>query len=200
MKFEDIAVSETDHIKLPVPENYRDCLTLINSDLYRLTGKKSSVTKLLFHILTHPFSLPVWQRMCAYRGFLYYPFKVMHNLSRNLKQIDLPARTRIGYGLNLGHGRCIVINGGTIIGNNVNITQFTNIGTNHKTPAVIGDNVYIGPSVCLLEDVRIGSNSSIGAGAVVTKDVPADSTCAGVPAKVLNYNNPGRYIENPWKF
>lgn len=124
----------------------------------------------------------------------------MHNLSRNLKQIDLPARTRIGYGLNLGHGRCIVINGGTIIGNNVNITQFTNIGTNHKTPAVIGDNVYIGPSVCLLEDVRIGSNSSIGAGAVVTKDVPADSTCAGVPAKVLNYNNPGRYIENPWKF
>lgn len=92
----------------------------------------------------------------------------------------------------------MVVNGGTVIGNNVNLAQFLNIGTNHKTPAMIGDNVYIGPHVCLVEDVKIGNNSTIGAGAVVTKDVPQNATVAGVPAKVLNYDNPGRYIGNPY--
>ena len=92
----------------------------------------------------------------------------------------------------------MVVNGGTIIGNNVNLSQFLNIGTNHDTPAIIGDNVYIGPQVSIIEDVRIGNNSTIGAGAVVTKDVPENATAAGVPAKVLNLNNPGRYIYNRW--
>ena len=88
----------------------------------------------------------------------------------------------------------MVVNGGTIIGNNVNISQFLNIGTNNRTPAIIGDNVYIGPQVSIVENVKIGSNSSIGAGAVVVKDVPQNATVAGVPAKILNYNNPGRYV------
>ena len=54
------------------------------------------------------------------------------------------------------------------------------------------------PHVNIVEDVRIGNNSSIGTGAVVTKDVPENATVAGVPAKVLNYNTPGRYILNRW--
>ena len=93
----------------------------------------------------------------------------------------------------------MVINGGTIIGNNVDLFQFLNIGTNHETPAIIGDEVYVGPGVCIVENVRIGSKSSIGAGAVVVKDVPAGSTCAGVPAKVLNYNDPARFIKHRWE-
>jgi len=89
----------------------------------------------------------------------------------------------------------MVVNGDTIIGNNVNLSQFLNIGTNHETPAIIGDNVYIGPHVCIVEDVTVGNNSTIGAGAVITRDVPENATVAGVPAKVLNYANPGRYIK-----
>ena len=112
--------------------------------------------------------------------------------------IDIPTSLKIGYGLSIGHKMCIVINNGTIIGNNVNISQFVNIGTNHKTPAIIGDDVYIGPHVCIVEDVKIGSNATIGAGAVVTRDIPENATAAGVPAKVLNFDNPGRYIQNPW--
>ena len=92
----------------------------------------------------------------------------------------------------------MVINNRTIIRNNVIFSQFLNIGTNHNTPAIIGDNVYLGPGVCIVENVKIGNNSTIGAGAVVTKDVPENATVAGVPAKILNYNNPGRYIHRPW--
>ena len=78
--------------------------------------------------------------------------------------------------------------------NNVNISKFLNIGTNENTPAIIGDNVYIGPHVCIVENVHIGNNSTIGAGAVITRDIPENATVAGVPAKVLNYDNPGRYV------
>lgn len=64
---------------------------------------------------------------------------------------------------------------------------------------MIGDNVYIGPSSCIVEDVAIGNNVTIGAGSIVTKNIPDNATAAGNYAKVLNFNNPGRYIQNPWK-
>ena len=105
---------------------------------------------------------------------------------------------KLGYGLYIGHGVAIVINSGTIIGNNCNISQCLTIGTNHNTPAVIGDNVYIGPGVCIVEDVHIGNNVTIGAGSVVVKDLSDNATVAGVPAKVLNYHNPGKYITNKY--
>lgn len=85
------------------------------------------------------------------------------------------------------------------IGNNCNLSQFTTIGANEGKAAVIGDNVYIGPSVCLVENVIIGDNVTIGAGAVVVKDVPDDATVAGVPAKIISYKSPGRYINRRWQ-
>lgn len=104
--------------------------------------------------------------------------------------IQIPSRTKIGRGFYIGHGVGIVINGGTTIGNNVRVSQFLSIGTNHRTPAVIGDNVYIGPGVCIVEDVKIGNNAIIGAGAVVVKDVPDNATVAGVPAKIISMRDP----------
>lgn len=49
----------------------------------------------------------------------------------------------------------------------------------------IGDNVYIGYGVTILCNVRIGSDAIIGAGSVVTKDVPASTVYAGNPAKYV---------------
>ncbi|MGZ7455176.1 serine acetyltransferase, partial [Vibrio parahaemolyticus] len=81
----------------------------------------------------------------------------------------------------------------------VNLSQFTTIGSNHGQAAYIGNNVYIGPNVCLIEDVNIGDNVKIGAGAVVTRDIPENSTCAGVPAKVLKVDEkPNNYINRRW--
>ena len=74
------------------------------------------------------------------------------------------------------------------------------IGSNHGTPAIIGDNVYIGPHDSIVENVKIGNNVTIGAGAVVTKDIPANMTAAGVPAKVISDKKPGRYIGNRWDY
>ncbi len=54
-------------------------------------------------------------------------------------------------------------------------------------------------NVCIVENVKIGNRVTIGAGAVVTKDIPDDATVAGVPAKVLNFKMPGRYIGNKYE-
>lgn len=105
----------------------------------------------------------------------------------------------IGYGFYLGHCFGIIVSPTAVIGNNVNLSQFTTIGSNKGKAAIIGDNVYIGPSVCLVENVHIGNNSTIGAGAVVVKDIPQNATAVGVPAKVISYNNPAEYILNKWE-
>jgi acetyltransferase-like isoleucine patch superfamily enzyme len=57
---------------------------------------------------------------------------------------------------------------------------------------VIEDDVWIGAHVTVLKGVRVGSGAVLGAGAVVTRDVPAGAIVAGVPAKVIGY----RYLQN----
>lgn len=97
---------------------------------------------------------------------------------RNHQQIQILRKTKIGYGLYISHGGPVVVNPSTVIGNNCNLSQFVTIGSNEGKAAVIGD------------------NATIGAGSVVTKDIPSNATAAGNYAKVLNVNNPGRYIQN----
>lgn len=50
---------------------------------------------------------------------------------------------------------------------------------------VIGDNVWIGENVVILKGIKVGNNSVIGAGSVVTKNVPPFSVVAGVPGRVV---------------
>lgn len=192
MKKEFYSCNE-EQICIPIPENYRDCLTLVKSDYFRKLGFYPSLLSIALDLI-NPFknSILFWLRFSSIkRGGIC---RIMYNINSIIHQVQIPPETKIGYGFYIGHGICIVINSGTVIGNNVNISQFLNIGTNHNTPAVIGDEVYIGPHVCVVEDVNIGSKSTIGAGAVVTKNVPKCATVVNVPSKVINYDNPCRYI------
>ena len=54
-----------------------------------------------------------------------------------------------------------------------------------NSPIVIEDNVWIGANVMILKGVHIGRNSLVGAGSVVTKDIPANVVAAGNPCKVI---------------
>ena len=72
-------------------------------------------------------------------------------------------------------------------------------------PIVLKDNVWIGDSAIICKGVTIGENSIIGAGSVVTKDVPANSVFAGNPAKLVKkldekeFNTRRDFYKNPVK-
>lgn len=175
----------------------------ILSDYIRYYGNVKGGGKILIKILltallakNHCFAYNFWFRLASFRNPFYYFAKFKHFRLTRKYGIQIPAGTKIGYGFYIGHGVGIVINGKTIIGNNVNVSQFLSIGSTKGTPATIGDNVYIGPNVCVVEDVKIGNNTTIGAGAVVVNDVPDNATVVGVPAKVVSYNDNSRLVHN----
>lgn len=58
----------------------------------------------------------------------------------------------------------------------------------HKGLPIIGDNVVIGTHAQIIGNVRIGNNSIVGAGAIVTHDVPDNVVVVGNPAKILRSN------------
>lgn len=103
--------------------------------------------------------------------------------------MQISSRTIIGPGSYIGHGVSVIINSSSKIESNVTLSQFLSVGSNKGKAATIEDNVYIAPSVCLVEDIIIGHNSVIGAGSVVTKNVPPYSMVAGVPAKIIKKFN-----------
>lgn len=108
-------------------------------------------------------------------------------------------------GNNSGLGVNCIVNGPLSIGDNVMMGPDVAILTsthNYKTinvpmseqgcevsPVEIGNDVWIGMRSIILPGVKIGNGAIIGAGAVVTKDVPDFAVVGGVPAKVLKYRN-----------
>ena len=173
----------------------------IKSDYLRYYGTYHSAARIISAAIfsrNHCFQFSFWLRLAKKRGILGRFAKVMHHHYSIKYGIQIPWATKIGYGLYIGHGVGIVVNPGTVIGNNCNLSQFLSIGSNHNTPAVIGDNVYIGPHVSIVEDVHIGANVVIGAGSVVVKDIPENSTVVGNPARVIGFNKHPEYISNKY--
>lgn len=59
-------------------------------------------------------------------------------------------------------------------------------------PIHVGKHVWIGMNATIMKGVTIGDNAIVGAGAIVTKDVPANAIVAGVPAKIIKYRTDER--------
>lgn len=66
-------------------------------------------------------------------------------------------------------------------------------GTTYPAPIVLGRNVWVGSNATILQGVTIGDNAVVAAGAVVSRDVPANTIVGGVPARII------KGIDNPEK-
>lgn len=110
---------------------------------------------------------------------------------------DYGQNIKVGKNVFINSGCCFQDQGGIEIGDNVLIGQQVVIATiNHDlnpskranmfpAPVKIGNGVWIGAHATILSGVTIGDNAVIAAGAVVTKDVPANAVAGGVPAKII---------------
>ena len=105
--------------------------------------------------------------------------------------IELPWNLTVGSGLRLFHGMGLVVNDKTVIGRNVVLRHSTTIGVKEtlafgaSAAPTIGDDVDIGAHVVILGPITVGNGARIGAGSIVTKDVPAGATVVGNPARII---------------
>lgn len=174
-------------------------LEYIKSDLVRygiIPTNSKIIKELLFG--NHAFKFLFWLRMCKNKNLFFFLSRFMYGYYRKKYGLQIPYTMQIGYGLYLGHGINIVVSDSATIGDNCNLSHFCTIGSNYNNAAIIGNNVYIGPNSCIVENVLIGDNVTIGAGSVVVKNIPNNATVAGVPAKFISSKEPARFIKNPY--
>lgn len=98
----------------------------------------------------------------------------------------------IGPGLRIYHkGGFTHVGSNVHIGRNCTLLPGVVFGNKHEeannAPIVVGDNCYIGLGAKIFGPVTIGNNVTIGANAVVTKDIPDNTVIGGIPAKIIKY-------------
>jgi serine O-acetyltransferase len=119
------------------------------------------------------------------RDFALY----LQSQSSRIFAVDINPNAKIGKGIMLDHGTGIVIGETATIGDNCSLLQGVTLGgtgkeTGDRHPK-IGDNVMIGAGAKVLGNIRVGNCSRVASGSVVLKEVPPQTTVAGVPAKVV---------------
>jgi serine O-acetyltransferase len=127
-----------------------------------------------------------------YKRRWYLAARLISHLSRFLTGIEIHPGAKIGDGLFIDHGSGVVIGETTEIGDNVTIYQGVTLGgtgkEKEKRHPTIGNNVVVSVGAKVLGSFTVGDNARIGAGSVVLKEVPPDSTVVGVPGKVVAKN------------
>lgn len=142
---------------------------------------------IIMHRLAHYF----------YRRRWFVMARLISHISRLLTGIEIHPGAKIGEGLFIDHGSGVVIGETAELGDNVTIYQGVTLGGTGKEKGkrhpTIGNNVVVSAGAKVLGAFTVGDNSKIGAGSVVLKAVPSDSTVVGVPGKVVARN--GRKVE-----
>jgi serine O-acetyltransferase len=137
-----------------------------------------------FHaIQTH--RLAHWLLNRGRRDFALY----LQSRSSSVFQTDINPAARIGKGIFLDHATGLVVGETAVIGDNVSILHGVTLGGTGKEGSdrhpKIGNGVLIGAGAKILGNIHIGNCSRVAAGSVVLKEVPAKTTVAGVPARVV---------------
>jgi serine O-acetyltransferase len=132
----------------------------------------------------------------------FYLFgRALSQVARFLTGIEIHPGAQIGRRLFIDHGMGVVIGETTIIGDDVTLYQGVTLGgtgkEHGKRHPTIGDNVVIGGGAKILGNIKVGNNCRVGAGSVVLRDVPDDSTVVGVPGHIIFRNGKRVVITDP---
>lgn len=134
---------------------------------------------LFFHRIAH------W----IYKKGLRFLPRFISAIGLFLTTIDIHPAATLGRRVFIDHGVGVVIGETAIVGDDVIIYQQVTLGgvstSKGKRHPTLENGVVIGAGAKILGNITIGENSKVGANSVVVKDVPADSTAVGIPARVL---------------
>jgi serine O-acetyltransferase len=143
-------------------------------------------------ILTYSGLHAIWSHRLAhalYKRKFYFIARVISQISRFFTGIEIHPGAKIGRRFFIDHGMGVVIGETCEIGDNVTVFQGVTLGGTGKEKGkrhpTVKDNALIATGAKVLGSITIGENSKVGAGSVVLKDVPPNSTVVGIPGKVV---------------
>ena len=149
-----------------------------------------------WEVLLYPSFKAIWKYRKAHKLYEkghYFRARWISQRAARKTGIEIHPGAVIGKGLFIDHGHGVVIGETTIIGDNVTLYQGVTLGgtgreTGKRHPT-LEDNVMVSVGAKVLGSFTIGENSKIGAGSVVLKEVPPNSTVVGVPGCVVKQDN-----------
>jgi serine O-acetyltransferase len=113
----------------------------------------------------------------------------LSEVARWLTGIEIHPGARIGRRLFIDHGMGVVIGATSIVGDDVTLYQGVTLGgtgkEHGKRHPTLEDNVVVGGGAKILGNIIVGKNCRIGAGSVVLRNVPENSTVVGVPGHIV---------------
>src|ERR1700751_882690 len=120
---------------------------------------------------------------------LFLVARWLSQVARWLTGIEIHPASKIGRRLFIDHGMGVVIGETSIVGNDVTLYQGVTLGgtgkEHGKRHPTLDDNVVVGGGEKILGDIIVGKNCRIGAGSVVLRNVPDNSTVVGVPGHIV---------------
>lgn len=167
-------------------------LSQIRQDLRAVFDRDPAATSKLEVILTYAgfhalltYRVSHWLKV---RGVPILP-RVLSQLARWLTGVEIHPSSKIGTGFFIDHGMGVVIGETAEIGDYVTLFQGVTLGGTGKERGkrhpTLGNHVVVGAGAKILGGITIGDNVKIGANSVVLKNVAANSTVIGVPARVI---------------
>ncbi len=142
-----------------------------------------SVTALFWHRVAHK----------LYNIKLRFLARLISQLTRFFTGIEIHPGAKINKGCFIDHGMGVIIGETAEVGENCTIYQGVTLGGTGKDVGkrhpTLGNNVMVGSGAKVLGPFTVGDNSKIAANAVVLSPVPPNSTCVGVPARVVKVDN-----------
>ncbi|WP_370294862.1 serine O-acetyltransferase [Rossellomorea marisflavi] len=143
-------------------------------------------------VLTYSGLHAIWAHRVAHAFFkrrFFFLARVISQISRFFTGVEIHPGAKIGRRFFIDHGMGVVIGETCEIGDNVTLFQGVTLGGTGKEKGkrhpTIRDNALIATGAKVLGSIVVGENSKVGAGSVVLKDVPPNSTVVGIPGKVV---------------
>ncbi|MEW5596236.1 serine O-acetyltransferase [Peribacillus frigoritolerans] len=167
-------------------------LKMFKEDIEVVFDQDPAARSYLEVILTYAGLHAIWSHRMAHVLFkrkFFFLARSISQISRFFTGIEIHPGATIGRRFFIDHGMGIVIGETCEIGDNVSVFQGVTLGGTGKEKGkrhpTIKDNVLIATGAKVLGSITVGENSKIGAGSVVLKEVPPNSTVVGIPGKVV---------------